>query len=125
VELRPRPDGAPHTVRLYLYQPTGKALRRPDFNRSVWKPAIRGADIADARENGMHVLRHTYASVLLDGGESVKALSQYLGHADPGFTLRVYTHLLPSSEQRTRRLIDEAFDAFDGPAETPQTSDGP
>ncbi|MFF0229055.1 hypothetical protein [Micromonospora sp. NPDC005254] len=51
------------------------------------------------------MLRHTYASVLLDAGESIKAL----GHADPGFTLRTYTHLLPSSEDRTRLAIDKAF----------------
>ncbi len=36
----------------------------------------------------MHALRHFYASVLLDAGESIKALSEYLGHSDPGFTLR-------------------------------------
>ncbi|GGS54496.1 hypothetical protein GCM10010238_49870 [Streptomyces griseoviridis] len=45
----------------------------------------------------MHALRHAYASVPLDAGESIKALSEYLGHSDPGFTLRTYTHLLPSS----------------------------
>jgi integrase len=46
-----------------------------------------------------------------EGGSAgpIKALSLYLGHADPGFTLRVYTHLLPSSEDRTRRAIDRAF----------------
>jgi len=54
----------------------------------------------------MHALRHLYASVLLDAGESVKALAEYLGHSDPGFTLRTYTHLLPSSHERTRRAID-------------------
>ncbi|MGR6320329.1 hypothetical protein Q2K19_24220 [Micromonospora soli] len=27
----------------------------------------------------------------------------------PGFTRRVYPHLLPSSEDRTRRAIDAAF----------------
>nr|WP_232430570.1 hypothetical protein [Salinispora pacifica] len=36
----------------------------------------------------MHALRHFYASALLDAGESIKALAAYLGHADPGFTLR-------------------------------------
>jgi len=45
-------------------------------------------------------------------------LSLYLGHADPGFTLRVYTHLLPSSEDRTRRAIDRAF------GHQPETPDG-
>jgi hypothetical protein len=53
--------------------------------------------------------RHAYASVLLDAGESIKALSEYLGHSDPGFPLRTYTHLLPSSETRTRKAIDDAF----------------
>jgi len=33
-------------------------------------------------------------------------VSTYLGHADAGFTLRTYTHLLPSSEERTRRAVD-------------------
>lgn len=57
----------------------------------------------------MHALRHFFASVLLDGGESIKAVSEYLGHADPGFTLRTYTHLMPSSDERTRSLVDAAM----------------
>ncbi|SIS24114.1 hypothetical protein SAMN05421833_1504 [Microbispora rosea] len=47
----------------------------------------------------------------LDGGESIKALSEYLGHHDPGFTLRTYTHLMPSSEDRTRKAVDSALGA--------------
>uniref|UniRef100_UPI003850873F hypothetical protein n=1 Tax=Streptomyces pharetrae TaxID=291370 RepID=UPI003850873F len=54
-------------------------------------------------------MRHYYASVLLDAGESVRALAEYLGHADPGFTLRTCTHLLPNSQDRARRAIDQAF----------------
>ncbi len=85
------------------------ALARTYFNRGVWKRALKQAGVPDARENGMHALRHFYASVLLDGGESIKAVSQYLGHSDPGFTLRIYTHLMPSSDERSRRLIDAAM----------------
>ena len=51
----------------------------------------------------------TWPCCLLDAGENVKTLSLYLGHSDPGFTLRTYTHLMPSSEDRTRRAIDKAF----------------
>jgi integrase len=54
----------------------------------------------------MHALRHFYASVLIDAGESVRAVADYLGHADPGFTLRVYAHLFPSSEERARTAVD-------------------
>lgn len=57
----------------------------------------------------MHALRHFYARVLLDAGESVRALAEYLGHSDPGFTLRVYTHLMPASEARTKRAVDRAL----------------
>ncbi|MGH3786308.1 MAG: hypothetical protein ACRDRG_07065 [Pseudonocardiaceae bacterium] len=44
-----------------------------------------------------------------DAGESIKALSEYLGHHDPGFTLRTYTHLMPASTARTQRAIDNLF----------------
>jgi integrase len=70
---------------------------------------LRAAGIEVRRENGCHALRHHFASVLLDGGESIKAVSEYLGHADAGFTLRTYTHLMPSSSERTRRAIDTAW----------------
>jgi integrase len=63
----------------------------------------------------MHALRHFYASALLDAGESIKALATYLGHTDPGFTLRIYTHLMPSSEDRTRKAIDNLFGGQSGP----------
>lgn len=57
----------------------------------------------------MHALRHWYASVLLDAGESIRAVFEYLGHSDPGFTLRTYTHLMPSSAERTRATVDAAI----------------
>ncbi len=44
----------------------------------------------------MHALRHFYASVLLDAGESIKALAEHLGHSDPGLTLKVCA---PHAEQ--------------------------
>ena len=65
----------------------------------------------------MHALRHFFASALLDGGESIRAVSEYLGHADPGFTLRTYTHLMPSSAERTRKAIDAVFASARAPAD--------
>jgi integrase len=113
------PDGPPVTRRLLFTTPSGTSLRRTDFNKYAWKPALaaagaipergKGIGYVAAREHGMHALRHFYASVLLDAGESIKAVSEYLGHADPGFTLRIYTHLMPSSRDRTRRAVDLIF----------------
>jgi integrase len=73
----------------------------------------------------MHALRHFYASVLLDAGESIKALSSYLGHSDPGFTLRVYTHLMPSSEGRARRAVDRVYETLNQHSDGPGTAQDP
>ena len=41
-----------------------------------------------------HVFRHTCASLLFEEGRNVKQVADWLGHTDPGFTLRTYVHLL-------------------------------
>lgn len=97
-----------------------KLANRNHYNRNVWKPALRGAGVEPSRENGMHALRHFYASVQLEAGTSIRALADYLGHSDPGFTLRVYTHLMPSSEDRACEAVDLAFNHSDT-APTPRT----
>jgi integrase len=84
----------------------GGPLVRGYFNVHVWKPALVAAGVEPTRANGMHALRHHYASALLEAGVSIRAVADYLGHADPGFTLRVYAHLMPEAEDRARAAID-------------------
>ncbi|MGW4028501.1 tyrosine-type recombinase/integrase [Streptomyces sp. NPDC004838] len=113
------PDGPPVTVALLFYSRERKPLNRNYFNMHLWKPALVSAGVIPerepgerfeaSREHGMHALRHFYASVLLDAGENIKALAEYLGHSDPGFTLRTYTHLMPNSQARARNAIDAMF----------------
>jgi integrase len=43
---------------------------------------------------GFHAFRHTCASLLFDEGRNIKQVSEWLGHSDPGFTLRTYVHLM-------------------------------
>ncbi|GGR43087.1 tyrosine-type recombinase/integrase [Streptomyces netropsis] len=123
------PDGPPVTASLLFYSRERKAVNRNYFNMRVWKPALVSAGVipgrevgqrfAESRQHGMHALRHFYASVLLDAGENIKALAEYLGHGDPGFTLRTYTHLMPNSQARARKAVDRVFrkggDTDDGP----------
>lgn len=40
-----------------------------------------------------HTFRHTCASLLFAAGRNVKQVQEWLGPADPGFTLRTYVHL--------------------------------
>ncbi|MFD0478109.1 tyrosine-type recombinase/integrase [Nonomuraea thailandensis] len=117
-------DGELITLRLIITSRESKALNRNYINTYVWKPALVRAGVVtqadlDARvpgrrnqrnrKHGMHALRHMYASLLLDAGVSVKALAEYLGHMDPGYTLRVYTHLIAGTEGRAANVIDTAF----------------
>ena len=110
------------TVQLVFTSLRGSALNRTDFNNRSWHPALVGAGIEPTRATGMHALRHFFASALLDAGESIKAIAEWLGHSDPAFTLRVYTHLMQSSQGRARRAIDDLFtgpNGFDGPETAP------
>lgn len=126
------PTGPKVTHRLVFTSGIGAAIWSQGFNDQAWKPALASAGIiptpekgqryAAAREHGMHALRHFYASVLLDAGENIKALSLYLGHSDPGFTLRVYTHLMPSSETRTRKAISAMYQAAGHAHDGPETA---
>lgn len=56
----------------------------------------------------MHALRHFYASVLLDSGESVKVLAEYPGDSGPGLTLSVYAHLM-TGQERTRNAVANVY----------------
>ena len=99
-------DRQPVTSELLFVTREGGPLTRRHYNVNVWKPALVAAGVEPTRANGMHAMRHHFASALLDGGVSVRALAEYLGHTDPGFTLRTYTHLMPSSEDRAREAVD-------------------
>ena len=56
-------------------------------------------------------LRHHYASVLLLAGESVIAVAERLGHEDATLVMKTYGHLMPGTEDRTRRALDDAWSA--------------
>jgi integrase len=46
----------------------------------------------------MHSLRHTFATLSLESGKSVKWVSQQLGHRSATLTLDTYAHALPDEE---------------------------
>lgn len=128
-EDRPR-----RTVRLLVTTPrtggtSGGAMNRQHFDEGIWKPALHAAGVIPApeveevhrpgkpalrrvrwnmpREEGFHVTRHTFASIVLQAGETVTQLAAWLGHSDPAFTLRTYVHFMPKSGSKGLAALSE------------------
>jgi integrase len=51
-----------------------------------------------------HKLRHAFASILVALGEDPISVMRQIGHADPQFTLRVYTHMMSLDAADRERL---------------------
>jgi integrase len=92
----------------YLFTTSrGNAYNHLEYSRRVFAPAVERAGLPAGTTS--HDLRHHYASVLLAAGESVVAVAERLGHENATLVLTTYGHLLPDSEDRTRRAIDQAW----------------
>jgi integrase len=71
--------------------PRGLRVDRAWLGRQVLEPARDAAKVPWAT---FHTFRHTYASMLFANGKNPKQVQMWLGHSDPGFTLRAYVHLV-------------------------------
>ncbi len=75
----------------------------PRSIRADFSVAKREAGITKARV-GIHTLRHSYATHLLEAGVNLRALQSYLGHASLKSTMR-YLHLTPEGHQSATEAI--------------------
>jgi integrase len=89
--------------------PRGGPIRRVTFS-DVWRSAAEPLGID--RGEGFHQLRHFYASLLIESGQSVKTIQDRLGHHSAAMTLDVYGHLWPEGEDLTRAAVDGAFEGL-------------
>ena len=99
-ESRPLLLGRRTTPRLFVNaRGGGVGLSRVGFWK-ILKEYARQSGLA--RTLSPHVLRHSFATHLLERGADLRAIQMMLGHADLS-TTQIYTHVL---EQRMRAIYD-------------------
>lgn len=62
-----------------------------------------------------HDLRHLNVSVRRKLGQDAKLIADQIGHTDPAFTMRLYTHLFEEDRQAAGVNLLEAFGSGDAP----------
>ncbi len=95
-----RPEG-PNTVAKYLFPSRTGHISRVRLFQILKQLAVR-ADL-DPAKLSPHVLRHAFATHLLEGGADLRALQLLLGHADIA-TTQIYTHV---DAARLVKLVNE------------------
>jgi integrase/recombinase XerD len=85
----------------------GKGLTR----QAIWYRIRHHArTVGIERRITPHVLRHCFATHLLEGGADLRAVQELLGHADIG-TTEIYTHV---SRARLGRMVESRHPRGDG-----------
>lgn len=82
-----KPDGSE-----YVFQTSkGTPLWPKNINR-VWHKILEYCDVP---YKNFHVLRHTYATEMLEAGAPLLEVAAKMGHSDPSYTLKLYGHAIP------------------------------
>jgi len=97
-----------------IFTSSADAVHRQEvYGSRVFAAAVKDAELPAGTTT--HDLRHHYASVLLVAGESVVAVAERLSHENATLVRTTYGHLMPDSEDRTRRAVEDAWSAITVP----------
>jgi integrase len=88
----------------------------PESVSKRFKAALRRAGLAERTR--VHDLRHGCAMMLLEAGETVPTVAEYLGHASPAVTMAVYAHAVPGAKRRAAERLEALVQRARQTAET-------
>ena len=102
---------------------TGRTMGHRNLAARGLEPAVKPAGLQRVT---FHVLRYTFASILIAEGHDPVFVSRQLGHSTPAITLQVYAHLFDAARhaQQARDRLDARYGNFLGqgaPAERETT----
>jgi integrase/recombinase XerC len=89
-------EGAPDALFL---NSRGRRMTTRDVRRVIHRLGVASLD---GRPIWPHLLRHSFATHLLEGGADLRSVQELLGHADVGST-QIYTHV---TSERLRAVYD-------------------
>lgn len=92
-ETRKKREGHWSDPGYVFLSPRGKQWDETNFSRGYRRLRQRFAK-KKIRPLRLHDMRHTFATLAIEGGRSIMWVSQVLGHQDPSLTLRTYAHVL-------------------------------
>ena len=87
---------------LVLYRANGGVMTESSLKELL----SRAARLATLRNNGPHILRHTFCSHLAMRGAAARAIQEFAGHQDIGTTQR-YMHLSPAAKRSAIDLLEQ------------------
>jgi hypothetical protein len=104
------PEGESITVRLLVTAEDRQAYSGGLFSKVVWQRAFRAAGIEYGSQRTACTRCGTSTPRCCRRGQCrSRSWRTTSATADPGFALRTYTHLLPSSHERVRVAVDGVF----------------
>lgn len=81
----------------------GTPLNRGNFRWRIWYKLLERAGLRRIR---IHDLRHTFASLLIQQGESLAYVKEQLGHHSIKLTVDTYGHLIPGGNKAAVDRLD-------------------
>lgn len=92
------------TSKHYIISTKNGKIVRPRNFQNMFDSMLQASGI---EHKGLHVTRHTFASLLFKRGADVKTVSELLGHADTRTTYNTYIHLIHEQKQNVISLLDD------------------